>query len=961
MSSMHHNTPTLAVIDPRGLSVRSVAYHRRTPGEKPQACITQQVFDARGGLQEQWDPRLFALQQTHADIQPNQRHCTSLTGKVLSTHSVDAGLEVKLFGPGDQLLQRWDGRGAQQRFEFDGAMRPVAVYERGAGDAVERCVERMNYATTTAENAAHNRCGRLLRHDDPAGTLLYERYDLQGGVTELTRRFCASLHDVDWPLPNTERDTHLQAEAFTTTWQYDASGQVLEHVDAKGHRRQSRYGVDGSLIHCSVVFKSGVRKPLLDQRTYNAFGQVLSERAGNGVVTVAEYADTDGHLKRLTARKQDRLLQDLSYAYDPVGNVLSIRDTAQPVRWASNTQVDAVSTFEYDSLSRLIKATGRENASHPNAPSGPAHVALGAVDGNLWRQYTRHYRYDVAGNLLTMRHAPSTGSGFTQHMRVGERSNHSVVEQAGARAPGLGQGFDACGNQQVLARGQAITWNVRNQMVQVTQVMRENGEHDDEVYVYDAAGQRVIKRRVEQGKSLTHRHEVRYLPGLELHRASATGEWLDVLLVQAGRTSVRGLLWEQGRPEGLANEQLRFSLADHLGSSALELDEQAALLSQESYYPFGATAWWAAKNAVEASYKTLRYGGKERDASGLYYYGVRYYAPWLLRWISADPLGDVDGLNLYAMVGNNPVSFVDPDGSQRYPILMPLMIIVMLALAGYGSQMGVGMVALVAGLGFVLGIASLTVIAHGRHRPLSERRRQFYQPEILKNAQELGQRRGLNSDEINDLAAFFLSHRLAAPDTQVLSYGLTPAARGGFYGYIGPRENRVEAEAASHAERNPHRTLSRLGFSGTLVRASARKTGAAPLPPGGPTEADVHPQTRVSTVRRDSGAVAVDEPASETPGPSAGGAVQRLVINAADILEELRGEGGSIIRNVIRELEQRLTPFSKGHAYHGAEKTRGFDLPGYRGQQRRGAYRLLVQHVSGLNYRAVRVMNPHRG
>ena len=74
MSSMHHNTPTLAVIDPRGLSVRSVAYHRRTPGEKPQACINRQVFDARGGLQEQWDPRLYALQQTHADIQPNQRH-----------------------------------------------------------------------------------------------------------------------------------------------------------------------------------------------------------------------------------------------------------------------------------------------------------------------------------------------------------------------------------------------------------------------------------------------------------------------------------------------------------------------------------------------------------------------------------------------------------------------------------------------------------------------------------------------------------------------------------------------------------------------------------------------------------------------------------------------------------------------------------------------------------------------
>ncbi|EGH49324.1 insecticidal toxin protein, partial [Pseudomonas syringae pv. pisi str. 1704B] len=51
------------------------------------------------------------------------------------------------------------------------------------------------------------------------------------------------------------------------------------------------------------------------------------------------------------------------------------------------------------------------------------------------------------------------------------------------------------------------------------------------------------------------------------------------------------------------------------------------------------TAWWAARSAVEAKYKTVRYSGKERDTSGLYYYGLRYYAPWLQRWINPDPAG----------------------------------------------------------------------------------------------------------------------------------------------------------------------------------------------------------------------------------------------------------------------------------------------------------------------------------
>uniref|UniRef100_UPI0027D25944 RHS repeat-associated core domain-containing protein n=1 Tax=Burkholderia sp. GbtcB21 TaxID=2824766 RepID=UPI0027D25944 len=61
-------------------------------------------------------------------------------------------------------------------------------------------------------------------------------------------------------------------------------------------------------------------------------------------------------------------------------------------------------------------------------------------------------------------------------------------------------------------------------------------------------------------------------------------------------------------------------------------------------------------------YKYVRYSGQERDASGLYYYGLRYYAPWLARWLNPDPAGPVDGLNLFCMVANNPVTFIDREG-----------------------------------------------------------------------------------------------------------------------------------------------------------------------------------------------------------------------------------------------------------------------------------------------------------
>lgn len=70
----------------------------------------------------------------------------------------------------------------------------------------------------------------------------------------------------------------------------------------------------------------------------------------------------------------------------------------------------------------------------------------------------------------------------------------------------------------------------------------------------------------------------------------------------------------------------------------------------------------AARSELEASYKVIRYSGKERDGTGLYYYGYRYYAPWLCRWTAADPGREIDGLNLYRMVRNNPLTLSDAEG-----------------------------------------------------------------------------------------------------------------------------------------------------------------------------------------------------------------------------------------------------------------------------------------------------------
>jgi RHS repeat-associated protein len=50
------------------------------------------------------------------------------------------------------------------------------------------------------------------------------------------------------------------------------------------------------------------------------------------------------------------------------------------------------------------------------------------------------------------------------------------------------------------------------------------------------------------------------------------------------------------------------------------------------------------------------------EETGLYYHGARYYAAWLGRWVSADPLGVQAGINVYLYGRASPVVFTDPSG-----------------------------------------------------------------------------------------------------------------------------------------------------------------------------------------------------------------------------------------------------------------------------------------------------------
>lgn len=617
----HQNTPSLKVYDNRGLSIRQVEYLRKDDASL-EALITRLDYDVAGRLVSLRDPRL-------ADApRPNLTHVYGLSSRSLKVDRVDAGWRINLPGVAGEVVQHWDERGNRWRNTYDEKFRLLTVVENARNE-----VEVLTYWRGDAD-PGNNRRGQLHKKVDPSSAVEFKSFSLHG-------------------LPFEETLTLLSAHVYTTKWTYDADGKPLSQTDARGHQQHSRYDICGQLTQ--VTLQIDADSPvlqILEDAQYNADGQLIKQLTGNKVVRTWGYDSANGRLTNTVAGVEGQpKLQHLEYFYDPVGNVVSIANLAFKPVYFKNQLIDGSRAFTYSSLYQLLTATGHDAPPPADGPGFPL-----PSDPGDHLNYKQCFEYDNGNNLIKLTHSRAIG-GYTHHMYIDPTSNRGARWTPGDTPPVFESLFDRHGNLQQLQPGQPLTWNSRNEPSSTTLIERDTGANDKEIYRY-SDGKRLYKRHETHTPSNTHYHEVHYLNGVEI-RIRETGEELHVITLPAILGSVRCLHWVREKPDGIDNNQVRYILDDNLGSSLTELDQDARVISHEEYYPYGGTAVLTKGTAPGIDYKTIRYSGKELDRSGLYYYGRRYYAPWLQRWISADPAGEVGGPNLYAMVGNNPISFID--------------------------------------------------------------------------------------------------------------------------------------------------------------------------------------------------------------------------------------------------------------------------------------------------------------
>ncbi len=108
-----------------------------------------------------------------------------------------------------------------------------------------------------------------------------------------------------------------------------------------------------------------------------------------------------------------------------------------------------------------------------------------------------------------------------------------------------------------------------------------------------------------------------------------------------------------------------FYQVDGNGNITYLVSSSQALAASYRYDPYGNLI---SSSGTLASANVYRFSSKEIHVnSGLYYYGYRWYAPNLQRWLNRDPMGEEGDINLYAFVFRHPSNWIDDTGFKPLP------------------------------------------------------------------------------------------------------------------------------------------------------------------------------------------------------------------------------------------------------------------------------------------------------
>ena len=552
------------------------------------------------------------------------------------------------------------------RYAYDGKQRVTQVYLNDLGNAylrntftddttlsgvtgkVDKCV------STNAKNESvtsyTDKQGKLCQVTLSSGKEVKYTYNTKGEVTSVVDGVSGLTETYGYDSFDRVKN-YARGSEYTEGYEYDAYGSVSSVTLGGGVSRTYTYAYKSNAAReLESITSDGYKYvPQTDKLGRNAGREVVSgttKIAGEYIYyrKVGDHATNMPSSVYFGNRKNGKYVisDNVKYEYDKNGNICKIYENGA-----------LTARYTYDALDRLVR--------EDNKKFGKTYL----------------YAYDNCGNILSRRK-----TNFTLKEDVEECTFDSVqYAYEGDRLVSVGDEactYDEIGNPKTY-RGKAVTWANGRQMT----------KFDTTAFVYDGQG----RRRSKGSISFTYDKDGRVVK---------QSNGLEFIYDQSGIAGIK------------YNNATYFYRKDAQGNIAAILDSNGNIVVEYKYDSWGNHAVLDANGADIASathignLNPFRYRGYYYDTeTGLYFLKTRYYDPEVGRFITIDDISYIDpetinGLNLYAYCGNNPVMRVDETGTEWWHWLAGILAVVGVALvvgaitvltAGVGTTIMVGTLA----------------------------------------------------------------------------------------------------------------------------------------------------------------------------------------------------------------------------------------------------------------------------
>ena len=463
--------------------------------------------------------------------------------------------------------------------------------------------------------------------------------------------------------------THTAAGKLTAEENYGYT------YDALDRPLQTRYSIN-----------NGQSVTLADNR-YDELGRLLSDRRNGSASLATEYGY---NLHGMPTRISTPLYtENLFYEQPHNGSTPQYGGNISAIDWSVADESDTYGkrgyTFSYDGMSRLTAAAYLEN-------------------GKLNNHFSTSYKYDLMGNILTLRREGLLDSGdygTIDDLTYSYEGNKVVkIDDAADESPNYSGAmhfrdaaneeteytYDANGNMLTDSNKgiTSIDYNVLDlpQCIKTRpRIIFKENTGNAIYYTYSADGTKLCATYKEaDSRTMPYKPNASYNnnTGLSIktngmvtpmvRSLESNYYYCSNLVYNDDRLST--ILFDGGyasvdEEDGIV---IHFYVKDHLGSNRLVVDGNGNIEEVNHYYPFGALMG----DRCGVSRNKYKYIGKELDTMygwNMQDHEARWYDPVLGLWHSIDMLAEkAYNISSYVYCHNSPIISLDPNGKDDYKI-----------------------------------------------------------------------------------------------------------------------------------------------------------------------------------------------------------------------------------------------------------------------------------------------------